>query len=288
MAATSETRLRPYKKPCRIDASGSRMETIDKNKPYDFPEAFQDFVMMPKFGSDIDNLATLAEPEDWEYKNTPVQHPHPILRNYVNYTYKRVAEEKKINVTPDEEYCCWNTGLITKSQEPIYALFSKNKLDNMRPYWHFWKFVRKGEWELNRFASLPEMAHYFEDPSVLVLDTRKELRTNVEHIVSDNITRYPAVLQKMNTFGLQNITTGAIESAIQRVRRNYKTAIPQYYQSSIQLLLPLALLDPAKADLALVVEKFSDFYRAATCLTLDMAYNNARQLARPDRDWLAP
>jgi hypothetical protein len=35
--------------------------------------------------------------------------------------------------------------------------------------------------------------------------------------------------------------------------------------------------NPSKADLALVVERFSDFYRAATCLTLDMAYNNARQ-----------
>ena len=46
--------------------------------------------------------------------------------------------------------------------------------------------------------------------------------------------------------------------------------------------------DPTRADLALVVERFADFYRAATCLALDMAYNNARQLARPDRDWLAP
>jgi hypothetical protein len=92
----------------------------------------------------------------------------------------------------------------------------------------------------------------------------------------------------MNPFGLQNLVKGAIDSALERVRRNYKTAIPQYYQGSIQLLLPLSLTDPKRADLALVVEKFSDFYRAATCLTLDMAYNNARQLARPDRDWLVP
>ncbi|HII1671176.1 TPA: DUF3825 domain-containing protein [Salmonella enterica] len=32
----------------------------------------------------------------------------------------------------------------------------------------------------------------------------------------------------------------------------------------------------------------NDFYRASTCLTLDMSYNNARLLARPDRDWLVP
>jgi hypothetical protein len=37
----------------------------------------------------------------------------------------------------------------------------------------------------------------------------------------------------------------------------------------MQLLLPLCLETP-------------------TCLTLDMAYNNARQLARPDTDWLQP
>lgn len=259
-----------------------------KNKPYDFPELFRDFAFVPKFDENIQQLSELAEPEDWNYKNTQSQHDHPVLRNYVTYTYRRVAEEKKIAVTTDEEYCCWNCGLITLSQEPVYLLFSKNKLDNSDPYWHFWKFARKGEWELNKFSSLPEMPHYFEDPSVLVFDTRKELRINVEHMVADNKSRFPVDLQQMNAYGLQNIVKGAIDSAIERVKRNYKTAIPQYYQGSIQLLLPLSLTDPSKADLALVVEKFSDFYRASTCLTLDMAYNNARQLARPDRDWLAP
>jgi hypothetical protein len=261
---------------------------LDKNKPYDFPELFKDFAFMPKFSDDIEVLAQLAEHEDWDYKHTPAAHPHPILRNYITYTYRRVAEEKKINVTVDEENCCWNAGLITSTQEPIYVLFSKNKLDGIPSYWHFWKFARRGEWELNRFAALPDMAHYFEDPSVLVFDTRKELRVNVEHVVADNLARFPADIQKMSTFGLQNLVKGAIDSSTQRVRRNYKTAIPQYYQGAVQLLLPLSLTDAAKADLALVVEKFSDFYRAATCLTLDMAYNNARQLARPDRDWLAP
>ena len=261
---------------------------MSQNKPYDFPELFRDFAMMPKFADDIDGLTKLAESEDWDYKITTSSSPHPILRNFVTYTYKRLVEEKKISITHDEEYCCWNTGLITPSQEPIYILFSKNKLAGSQPYWHFWKFARKGEWELSKFPSLPEMAHYFDDPSVLVFDTRKELRVNVEHVVSENLSRFPAELQKMNPFGLQNLVKGAIDSAKERVKRNYKTAIPQYYSGAIQLLLPLSLTDPSKADLALVVERFSDFYRAATCLTLDMAYNNARQLARPDRDWLAP
>lgn len=261
---------------------------MTKNQAYDFPEHFRDFVFMPRFEENIDALAGLAEPEDWGYKSTVAQHSKPILRNYLTYTYRRVAEEKKISITPDEEYACFNLGLITVSQEPIYALFSKNKLDNFTHYWHFWRFCRRGEFDLNRFSSLPDMAHYYDNPASLVYDARKELRVNVEHIIQDNIERFPDALKAMNPFGLQNLVKGAIDSALERVRRNYKTAIPQYYQGSVQLLLPLTLLDPAKADLALVAERFGDFYRAATCLTLDMAYNNARQVARPDRDWLAP
>lgn len=158
----------------------------------------------------------------------------------------------------------------------------------MHQFWHFTKFCRKGEWDLNKFSSLPEMAHYFDDPSVLVFDTGQELRVNVEHIIEDNLDRFPPELKDMNAFGLQSLVKGAIDTASERVKRNYKTAIPRYYQGAIQLLLPLTLLDPSHADLALVVERFSGFYRGATCLTLDMSYNNARQLAPPDRDWLTP
>lgn len=110
---------------------------MTKNNPYDFPELFRDFALMPKFDENIETLMSLVETEDWDYKHTKQLHEHPVLRNYITYTYRRVAEEKKIAVTADEEYCCWNCGLITNSQEPIYLLFSRNKLDNTTPYWHF-------------------------------------------------------------------------------------------------------------------------------------------------------
>ena len=56
----------------------------------------------------------------------------------------------------------------------------------------------------------------------------------------------------------------------------------------MQLLLPLCLLKPDVADLALVVARVGDAYHGSTVLTLDMAYNNARLLARPDSEWLVP
>lgn len=256
---------------------------------YDLPQNFREFAFMPKWDNDIVYLATeLAEYEDWGYKNSPSPTPHPVLENYIKYTYKRIAEEKKVAVTKDEEFACWNTGLITQSQEPIFIVFNKNQLPDRQSYWHFWKFARRGQWELNRFEVLPEMCHYFEDPSFLVYDTRKELRANIEHIVEDNRHRFPPELQAMGDYALQNFTKGAIDSVKERVKRNYKTAVPQYFQGSIQLLLPLCLTNPTKADLAITIERFSDFYRASTCLTLDMAYNNARQLARPDKEWLQP
>ena len=82
---------------------------MEQNKPYDFPEDFYEFGFMPKFEENIEYLKGMAEPEDWEYQNTPANNPHPILRNYIKYTYQRIAEEKKISVTADEEFCCWNT-----------------------------------------------------------------------------------------------------------------------------------------------------------------------------------
>jgi hypothetical protein len=139
-----------------------------------------------------------------------------------------------------------------------------------------------------RFSQLPEMAHYFDDPACLVMDSRKELRANIEHIITDNKERFPEPYSNMDDYALQTFLKGAIDNARERTKRNYKTAIPQYYRGRTQLLLPLCITKPNTADLALVVDDHGTFYRASTCITLDMAYNNARQLARPDRDWLQP
>ena len=255
---------------------------------YHLPDDLFEFAMIPRVDEVIEKIAGIAEPEDWDYQETPSSRPHPILNNYLRYTYKKIAQEKKVSVTKDEEWACWNTGLVTDHQEQIYMVFSKNKSDKFPQYWHHYGFVREGEQQSNRFDQLPEMAHYFDDPSKLVFDTHKEVRKNTKHIVSDNRERFPDMFKGRDQYHLEIVIEGSFKSAIERVKRNYKTAIPQYYNGAIQMLLPLCLDTPQRADLALVVEDFESFYRASTCLTLDMAYNNARQIARPDRDWLQP
>ena len=88
----------------------------------------------------------------------------------------------------------------------------------------------------------------------------------------------------------------AIELACKKIRCDYATAVPQYYpeheedNDGFGYLVPLAFNPsrPDHIDCALVVQPTSDGrgYRAATLLTPDMAYSNARLLRRPDAHWL--
>lgn len=246
------------------------------------------FAFIPAFDEQLGNLSDLAEEEDWTYQHTPSEHPYPVLYNYIRYTYRRVAEENKVALSEAGQFSCFNTGLVTRNQEPLYASFEPNRREGAQP-WYFNGWFRRGERELTKFPQLPDLPHYFDDPTCLVLDGRKDFRVNVEHIIAETPReRFPEPYRSMSDFALQTVLHGAIDNARERVKRSYKTAIPQYYRGQVQLLLPLCLANPQLADLALVIERHAGFYRAATCLTLDMAYNNARQIARPDRDWLQP
>lgn len=90
---------------------------------------------------------------------------------------------------------------------------------------------------------------------------------------------------------LQNGLKDAVETARKYCKWNYKTAIPIYYprNNSISLLLPLNLQSNpnSQADVALVVERLQNGnYQGQTILTLEMAYQDARQICRPNSEWL--
>ena len=252
------------------------------------PEKLFDFAWFPNRDEQLQKLADQAEAEDWNYQHTPSEYPLPILFNYIDYTYRRLAEEGKIKFSADRHSASFNTGLVTPDQEALCAYFECNPPEFRSP-WLFKEWYAEGHWQLND-VGLPDIASYFDDPSVLVFDRRKEFRKNTAHILHDPGVRdrFPEEYRSMSDAALGNVLEGATLRARRRADRNYKTAIPQYYQGQVQLLLPLCLNDLQRADLALVLDVREGSYRAATCLTLDMAYNNARQLARPDRDWLQP
>lgn len=254
-----------------------------------WPDKLFELIYFPSMDSRLEELAQLAEPEDWDYSNlSNYDHKRPILYNYIQHTYTRLSEEDKILISDDGQSITFNTGLATSNQEPIFCYATTNRNPDAQQNWYFAAWRCPGDQDMNKFAQLPGLAHYFDDPSVLLLDTRKELRPNIDHIIADNKDRFPEPYASMEDYVVQTLLKGAIANALERAKRNYKTAVPQYYKKRIQLLLPLCLKSPGKADLALVVEDLGQCYRASTCLTLDMAYNNARQLVKPDRNWLIP
>ncbi len=243
-------------------------------------------------------LAIIAKPEDWNFKNEQfkkVDNPYPILYNYLFFTYDRLKQENKIIYTIDEQYMCFNTGLQTGNFErDIYAFCIRNKNypDNAKQKWYLTKFCDGYDGDMRKFSVLPEVADYIENAADLVFDKNcLPIRMQYEHIIRDNLERFK-VIGESDEHKLYQMLKGAYEIVQERVKRNYKVAIPQFYtdknsrNSKIQLLLPLCMQDRNKADLALVVERDCQAYVGKTILPLDWAYMNSRRIVRPDAEWI--
>lgn len=220
-------------------------------------------------------LAEKAMTENWSNDTYP---NNGILTNYLVHTYKRLLTEKSIIRKSD--YGIFNTGLYTKYYDEIYAYSDSN---------YTISFLTGYELDEYGIEDRPARANYFKEPELLVFDWHFPIDVQFDHILDDakNKERLPkGFLEKENKIC---ILTGAIELMKKKVSANYKLAIPQCYENKkIQLLLPLCLdSDDGKPNLALAVTKLGTCYQGHTCLTLDMAYNNARLIAKPESNWLS-
>lgn len=220
-----------------------------------------------------EQLVQIADTENW---SNPTYPNNGILANYLAKTYDKATSEKKIFV--GQNYALFNTGLFTKYYEPIYAYQTGKEISFLTAY----------ELSSIGITERPERVNYFERPELLVFDWHFPIDVQFDHILDDvrNKERLPKdFLEKENKVC---ILTGAIELMKKRVSANYKLAVPQYYEGKIQLLLPLCLdTDNGIPNLALAVTKLDTCYQGHTCLTLDMAYNNARLIAKPESHWLS-
>lgn len=221
-----------------------------------------------------EELSSLALEENWSNNTYP---DNKILTNYMVHTYKKLTSEKNIIINNEKEYALFNTGLFTKFYQPIYTYQDKNGLQFLTDY----------ELGNMNISERPQRANYFEDPSLLLFDWHYQININYKHILKDieNFNRIPEKIK--DSKNILNNLNGSIESMKKKVSANYKLAIPQYYEGKIQLLLPLCLEDDETPSLALAVTKVGNYYQGHTCLTLDMAYNNARLIAKPESNWLA-
>jgi hypothetical protein len=259
------------------------------------------FAEFPRFDQNLYVLSTrIALKEPWDYSdpekefkegNLAAEYNLPILRNYLEHTFRKIKAEGKIIYTDDNKFSCFNTGLVTPNLEEIFALFEKNRDQNCPVPYYFKAFIKKSDPEfLTLFSTRqPETPNYFEQPDQLLFNPRHELIPDIDHIIQDNKYRFPDQLKTASDREVKKQLIGAIDDISKRVKINYKLAIPQYYDNKFQLLLPLYLVDERKPDLAIVVERINDkIYSAKTCLTIGMAYNNARLIVCPHSEWLQP
>lgn len=273
--------------------------SIATNTTPDPADLFEFAWMPPNFDAKLEDLAGRAQPERWEEPDYPGTMKLPILGNYIRYTFRRLVEEDKVAFATDEngrQVAAFNTGLFTRHYESLFATFEANTNTEKQP-WVLKGWSTLADSRMRPFSSIDvKPARYFSRPDDLIYDPDLELVPDLDHILGENADRFPTSLQA-NPHLLRLGLDAAIREAGKRAQMNWKTAVPQYYfghagrgQGYIQLLLPLCIMQPDRADLALVVDKVrsENRYRAHTVLTLSMAYKNARLLARPYSDWLGP
>jgi len=264
------------------------------------PPDLYDLVWFPS--SDwCDELAAAVLPEEWDDDDSG---RHPILFNYFKYYVRRVLEEDlwiEAASPAGSRVAAFDTGLLSRHFEPIYAVFEANRNPDRQPWVH-------KEWATPSSSRLRDFdlaavrrALFFSEPAEVVYDPRLQVIPNLEHILEHNVDRYPAELQD-NPYLRKAALENAIQVAAARARANWRLAAPQFYwpQSGsagrVQLLLPLSLIHPERVDLALVVDRSPSYaevpsaadavYRAYTVLPLDWAYRNARLITRPEAYWL--
>lgn len=241
-----------------------------------------EFAYCGDFDSKLTHLAEMTC-ENWDSSMGNNQ----ILKYYLQKTFEKVyGEGKVVEVDDENQFAIFNTGLYTKWFDSIYCYFVLNNNTQNGKKWYLNDFYTSYEIGRKDIYICPERADYFQDPSLLVYNANLPLNIQLEHILSDaeNVQRLPEDLQHSQM--LQATFTGAIEIMKKRVTANYKLAVPQYYNNKIQLLLPLCLTQTDRADVALVVSRYNGYYQGHTCLTLEMAYSNARLIAKPDSNWL--
>lgn len=272
------------------------LKNTNISKPID---SIFDFSYFSDFYGALVQLEGIAIPERWCPSAVPPEKANkvnPILESYIHHTFKKLWSEynradgedaRQRIIFFDGQYACFNTGLFTSNYSPIFACFRKARLDTDRSPFSFLSFEQESSKYLSSVPTLPRRANYFKDIRDLIYDSTLELRCSHSHILDENIDRFPADLAQ-NKDMLLILFTGAVDIAKKRVQANYKVAVPTYYRDEICLMLPLCLRNPSTPDLALAISRKEHFYVAKTCLTLDMAYNDARLIAKPDAEWLVP
>lgn len=303
MIAILKKNERPYGRPWYLTYVGfprrEEAEEEEEEQEEDHPlipgkslEMFADIGYWQEF---LRELADMALPENWETSNRRLGRYY-VLKKYIQYTFYRLQQEDKISISSDGQLAAFNTGLVNNHYDDIYACFIPNKTgegeegkEGKAPKWKFEAFALAGmrgkdgygKMLTSYFDPLPPAPSYGEKTVDLIYDLSRDLVTDYDHIIIDNLRRLPlgylreccygdSAAQEMLT-AIQNARgenalrqayyvlskyiaendkiyrrlksrmEDAIEIALKRVRWNFRTAIPCYYPKGNSVSLMLPL-----------------------------------------------
>ena len=243
----------------------------------------ENFAFLGSWSAFLSELAEKAIPENWDFSGTNHKE-YQILIQYIKYTFYRLIRENKVCISSDKQFACFNTGLVDRHYDDIYACFQPND-PGSETEWKFAGFCTAASRTLGKqivyyFNPLPQPPRYFEHGDQLFFDTSRQLLTDFDHIIIDNISRLPlqflndqfndcpearSIVDELRTaeyqrrrelyerlreivadnsrlfIRIQNRIKDAIELAKKRVSRDYKTAVPSYYPKRNSMSLILPL-----------------------------------------------
>ena len=279
-----------------------------------------DFAFVPNYPEPLERLKTLAANEHWGKGGR-------MLRSYFNHMFDKVVEDGLLSIHPDGQSAVFHTGLLTRSDQDIYAVFVPNEREDAQD-WFFRGFSTRDGIGLGDF-----LAAYDELPVRPRFIVRAEQAFYVPQagapecdwptLIADNISRVPRqlihdatedriLLPDMRDVGkeaymdcldeaasrlrqdeglhvLEQWLVEALDRAMDKLHMDYKLAVPAWHAKGkcVALMLPLCVRQ-RECNVALAVEWDAEqrCYAGLNLLTLEMAYNNARMIARPEAAWL--
>lgn len=257
-----------------------------------------DFAYVPDWYGQLDELSRMALPEPWRFKkpaNETKNVDTPILERYIHIIFRkqciefnsaRDARRASQFFHVENERACFHTGLYNSRYKGIYAFFDRNHKKDSMLDWYFRGFCDELSPWLRYIQPLPQKPSYYMAQRGAGFNPDWPIRVKVEHILGDeeNLERIPAKIRKAKNLPLLFET--AVELGRRRAVVEPGLVVPQGYQGKIQYLLPVYLTNMKKPDLAMTLAVMDGYYMGHTCLTLEMAYLNARVIARPLAPWL--
>lgn len=199
-------------------------------------KALEEWAYLGRWDDLLTQLDEMALQESWDFEEEGAQASKSILRSYLKYTFYRLKQEEKVLQNFDEGFAAFNTGLVTRTYESIFACFEPNSPQDAAvgegvnggdaqgavrrsQYWRFAGFCKVGSRRLGKrlvatFNPLPARAQYFADKDDLLYDCSRELIVDRDHILIDNIDRLPIQFLEEEMRGFDEA-----EDALERIKQ---------------------------------------------------------------------